>query len=418
MTPTASPRTYQIIAYFPEWEYQRPYLVKNIEISGSAGKLTLINYAFGFPAPDTRTGKITCQMRDPVAAYQQAYTAEMSIDGQADDPAQPLRGHFNQLKKLKARHPGLKVVISLGGWTDSIWFSDASATVTARETFVASCIDLYVRGNLPVVDGAGGEGAAAGVFDGIDIDWEYPVRGGIAGIHNLPEDSENFVLLLKEFRRQYQAIGRPDLLLTMAGPSPTQAANYNMPEAHPYLDLVNIMTYDFRGAWAPETGHHTNLCDSDQDPAPAGQRISADRTVRLYRDTFGVPAEKIVLGAAFYGRSWKGVAAQNHGLYQPGKGVEWDAGNYYNLVDRLQRGYTRYWDESAKAPWLYSETEHIFWSYDDPQSLAFKAQYIKHHGLGGVMFWEISGDDARGGLVDTLYRGLQPGAPEEDPCRH
>ncbi len=415
MTPAYTPRPYQIVAYFPEWEVRRPYYVKNIETSGSADKITVINYAFGYPGPDPQTGDITCQMRDPKAAYQQSYTAEMSVDGQADDPGQPLRGHFNQLRKLKARHPNLKVVVSLGGWTDSTWFSDASATAEAREKFVASCIDLYVRGNLPEESGAGGAGAAAGVFDGIDIDWEYPVRGGNAGIHNLPEDAANFVLLLQEFRKQYQAIGRPDLLLTMAGPGPGQAGQYNMPEAHPYLDFVSLMTYDFRGAWSSLAGHHTNLCDSKYDPSE--RHTSADATVRLYRDTFGVPAEKLMLGAAFYGKAWKNVGAQNHGLYQPGEGMAEGGGNYRDLIGRLQQGYTRYWDESANAPWLYSEAERIFWTYDDPQSLALKAQYARHSGLGGIMFWEITGDDDQGTLVDSIYRGLQPGAPDADPCQ-
>lgn len=425
MTPSPAPNTYHIIAYFPEWENRRPYLVKHIEASGAASKLTLINYAFGYPAPDPATGAITCQMRDADAAYRQVYSADMSIDGQSDDPTQPLRGHFNQLKKLKTRYPNIKVVVSLGGWTDSIWFSDAAETAETREKFVASCIDLYIHGNLPVEGGAGGravsDGAAAGVFDGIDIDWEYPVGGGIAGIHNRPEDADNFVLLLEEFRRQYLAIGRPDLLLTMAAPGPAQARQFNMPQAHPYLDLVNLMTYDLRGAWKPEAGHHTNLCDSAFDTAPAAERLSADTTVRVYRDALGVPAEKLVLGAAFYGHAWKGVAVANHGLFQPGEGVEGgDAavggGSYYQLARRIGQGYIRHWDESAKAPWLYSETEQIFWSYDDPQSLAYKAQYVKHHRLGGVMFWEITGDDAQGALVDALYQGLQPGAPDHNPC--
>jgi chitinase len=417
MTSTSVARQYQTIAYFPEWEFNRPYYVKNIIDSGSASRITLINYAFGYPDPDPKTGEIVCQMRDAVAAYQQAYTAEMSVDGQADRPDQPLRGHFNQLKKLKALYPSLKVVVSLGGWTDSTWFSDAALSAEAREKFVASCIDLYIHGNLPVQDGAGGAGAAAGVFDGIDIDWEYPVLGGDTGIHNRSEDFATYPLLLKEFRRQYQAIGRPDLLLTMAGPGPAQAAQYNMPEAHPYLDIVNLMTYDFAGAWSPLASHHTNLCDSQYDPQPAGKRISADVTIRLYRDSFGVPAEKIVLGAAFYGKAWKDVVAVNNGLYQPGQGMAEGGGNYYNLVNLLNKGYTRFWDDSARAPYLYSAAERIFWSYDDTDSLALKAQYVKHFGLGGIMFWEITGDDARGSLVEAIHQGLQPGAPDSDPCK-
>lgn len=416
MSQTPASTEYQIIAYFPGWEAARPYYVKDIEASGAAGKLTIINYAFGAPGPDPRTGEVVCALRDAVPAYQQPYTAEMSIDGQADEPEQPLRGHFNQLKKLKAKYPNIKVVISLGGWTDSGWFSDAAATQEAREKFVSACIDLYIRGDLPKEGGAGGKGAGAGVFDGIDIDWEYPVGGGLATNHARPEDAENFGLLLQEFRKQYQAIGRPELLLTAAVPGPGQAAQYKLNEAHQYLDFVNIMAYDFRGAWSTLAGHHTNLCNSALDPAPENERISADATVRLYRDTFGVPGRKLVLGSAFYGKSWKEVGAENHGLYQPGVGVEGGGGNYNELVKRLDLGYVRYWDEKANAPFLYNAAEKVFWTYDDPQSMALKAQYIQHHGLGGVMFWEITGDDAQGTLVDTLYRGLQPGAPDENPC--
>jgi chitinase len=405
---------YPIIAYFPEWEVRRPYYFKNIVTSGAAGKIAMINYAFGYPGPDPKTGEIRCQMRDPAAAYQQTYTAEMSVDGQADDPAQALRGHFNQIKKLKAQFPHIKIVISLGGWTDSTWFSDA-ALVETREKFVASCIDLYIHGNLPEEVGAGGKGAAAGVFDGIDIDWEYPVQGGDSGIHNRAEDFENYPLLLKEFRRQFDRIGRPELLLTMAGPGPGQAHQYNLPEAHPYLDLVNLMTYDFSGPWSTITAHHTNLFASVDDPAPVGQRLSADATVRLYRDEFGIPAGKLVIGAAFYGKAWTGVPAENHGLYQPGKAAAGDNGNYNRLIERLEQGYTSYWDDSAKAPYLYNETEGIFWTYDDPRSLAMKARYARDNGLGGVMFWEISGDDAQGSLVNAIYRGLHPVSPDERP---
>ncbi len=92
-------------------------------------------------------------------------------------------------------------------------------------------------------------------------------------------------------------------------------------------------------------------------------------------------------------------------------------GNYRDLIGRLGQGYTRYWDESASAPWLYNEAEHIFWTYEESQSLALKAQYVRHFGLGGIMFWEISGDDDQGTLVDAIYHGLQPGAPDSDPCK-
>ena len=397
---------YQIAAYFPEWEVRRPYYVRHIDAYGLADKITLINYAFGFPGPDPQTGAITCQFRDSVAAYQQTYDSAMSVDGNADLPDQPLHGHFNQLRKLKAKYPHLKVVVSLGGWTESTWFSDAARTPESREKFVTSCIDVYIHGHLPEQNGAGGRGVGAGVFDGIDIDWEYPLSSGLASNHYHPDDDQNFVLLLQEFRRQYQAIGRPDLLLTAAVPGPAQAGQYRMESAHPYLDLVAVMTYDLRGEWDSTSGHHTNLYTSDQDPAPQSQRLSADATLRLYRDRYGVPARKLLIGAAFYGKAWKEVGPENHGLYQPGKATYLGGNNYRDLLLKMKQGYERFWDASAQAPWLYNPQEGVFYTFDDPESVALKARYIKEHGMGGVMFWEITGDDDQGTLVNTIYQNL------------
>jgi len=397
---------YQIAAYFPEWEVRRAYYIKNIASAGLADKITLINYAFGALGPDPATGQVTCQFRDAAAAYQQVYSAEMSVDGIPDRPDQPLRGHFNQLRKLKAKYPHVKVVASLGGWTDSTWFSDAARTPQAREQFVTSCIDRYILGNLPEQNGAGGPGTGSGVFDGIDIDWEYPIAAGLPDNHYHPDDDQNFVLLLQEFRRQYQAIGRPDLLLTAAVPGPNQAGQYRMSEAHPYLDLVAVMTYDLRGDWSPTTGHHTNLFNSPLDPAPEPERISADATLRIYRDRFGVPAEKLLIGAAFYGRAWKEVGPQQDGLFQPGKPRGEGGNNYRDLILKMRQGYQRFWDEGAQAPWLYNAQERVFYSFDDPQSVTLKAQYIKQHGMGGVMFWEISADDDEGTLTSTIYHEL------------
>lgn len=397
---------YQIAAYFPEWSGPRAYTVRRLDQAGLAEKITIINYAFGAPGPD-ETGTVVCRFRDAEAAYQRSYAAGESVDGTPDLPGQPLRGHFNQLRQLKARHPHLKVVVSLGGWTDSTWFSDAARTHETRRAFVAACLATYIHGDLPRENGAGGPGAAAGVFDGIDIDWEYPLGNGLPDLHSHPADAENFVLLLAEFRRQYAEIGRPDLLLTAAVPGPAQAAQFNIHQAHEYLDWVALMTYDLRGDWHPLTGHHTNLYNSDLDPAPPAERLSADTTVRVYRDRFGVPAAKLLLGAAFYGKGWRAAGPQQAGLFQPGQPLGEYAGNYHVLLEKMQQGYQRHWDESAQAPWLYQPEQGIFITYDDPQSLAAKAGYIQENGLGGVMFWELTGDDERDSLLNTLYHGLE-----------
>ena len=414
---------FRIVGYFPEWGvyHQQPYLVKNIVTSGSADKLTVLNYAFGYPKPDP-TGVVTCQLNDPESAYQQTYSANDSVDGVADDPYQSLRGHFNQLKKLKAMYPNLKIVASIGGWSGSTYFSDAALTDVSRIAFVKSCIDLYIKGDLPLQNNAGGPGVAAGIFDGIDLDWEYPVSDGAAGAHHNIDDSTNFTLLLAEFRKQYKSIARADLLLTMAAPgSEYHSQNFHVSDDYPYLDYIQLMTYDFYGDWNSTTGHLTNLCTSPADPASAEWQLSVDKAVRLYRDRYGVPADKILPGAAFYGRGWTGVGSTNSGLYQSDSGAApgtYEPGYelYRDLVPKLSSGYTKYWDNLAKAAWIYSSADKIFWTCDEPNSLALKAQYVKYHDLGGIMFWEISGDNDQGLMLSTLYEGLQPEAPVADPC--
>jgi len=422
-TADLSSGDFRIVGYFPEWGVyrQQPYLVKNIVTSGSANKLTVLNYAFGLPKPDLR-GVVTCQLDDHWSAYQRTYSADDSVDGVADDPYQPLRGHFNQLKKLKAMYPNLKIVVSIGGWTGSTYFSDAVLTDVSRSAFVKSCIDLYIKGDLPLQNNAGGESVASGIFDGIDLDWEYPVSGGDVGTHHNIDDSSNFNLLLAEFRKQFNAIGRDDLLLTMAAPgSEYNSQDFHISDAYPYLDYIQLMTYDFSGDWNSTTGHLANLCKSSADPASAEWRLSMDKAVRVYRDRYGVPARKILPGAAFYGRGWTGVSNTDSGLYQSKSGpapgtYEQGYELYRDLVPKLSSGYTIYWDNLAEAGWIYSSTDKIFWTFDEPNALSLKAQYIKYHDLGGIMFWEISGDNDQGLLLSTLYEGLRQEAPVADPC--
>src|SRR5690606_25384510 len=186
--------------------------------------------------------------------------------------------------------------------------------------FVASCIDAYIRGNLPVTDGAGGAGAAAGVFDGIDIDWEYPVACGIAC--GRPEDDANFTALLAEFRRQLDQV-RPGLLLTVAVGAGVDKIRVTSPgQYHQYLDYINVMTYDFHGAWDSRTNHHSALFASPADPSTGDTAFyNSDDAIQAFLDR-GVPASKLNLGIGFYGRGWTGVPGGNNGLYQSGSAAQ------------------------------------------------------------------------------------------------
>lgn len=413
----------EVVGYFIEWGiYGRNYLVKNLVTSGSADKLTVINYAFGNVAPDA-SGKVVCQLGDEWADYQRPWTADQSVTGQEVAWPNPMLGNFQQLKALKQLYPNLKVLISLGGWTWSKYFSDAALTEQSRQAFVQSCIDLFVKGNLPDPGwgGMGGPGSAAGVFDGIDIDWEYPAAPGNVGNIYRPEDTQNFTALLAEFRRQLDQVDR-NLMLTIAAPaSESNYSKIELRKIHKYLDFINLMTYDFHGTWELVTNHLANLFKSKDDPTPRRDQISVADTVSGYLEA-GVPPSKIVVGLPFYGRGWTGVTNANNGLFQPAAGPApgtYEAGvdDYHVLQGLIGNGYTRYWDKSARAAWLFNDT--TFWTYEDPQTICYKTNFVSDLRLAGVMFWELTGDDANGTLISAIHDGLSQKStePGDDPCK-
>ncbi len=384
------------------------YNVRNIETSGSADKLTVIDYAFCEPQPGS-DGRIIPVFANPVYDYLQIYPAEYSVDGIDDDSAQALRGNINQLKKLKARHPGIKVLISIGGWGSSTYFSDAALTNESRQFFVDSCISMFIKGNFPVLNHAGGKGVAAGIFDGIDIDWEFPISGGYTGIHNNPKDNDNLTELFKLFRNKLDEIN-PGFLLTAALPAQDfNVKNFNVAKDSKYLNWISLMTYDLYGGFENKmgTGHHTNLFTSSNEPPINPSQLSLDKTVKLFHDTFGVGYDKLIAGAAFYGRGWHEVDSINNGLFRSGN-KEGGYENYRELLNLKNEGFKLYWDKNALAHWLYNGEEKIFWSFDSPQSIALKTRYSKAHHLRGMMFWELSGDDDKGTLINAIYTMEMP----------
>ena len=407
----------RIVGYYPAWGvYGANYHVKNIDTSGSAAKLTHINYAF-INVINNRCslGVTALNVGDAWADYSRTNDASLSIDGVADVGNQPLRGNFNQLKKLKVKYPALKVVASLGGWTWSDGFFSA-ARPENRVAFVSSCVDGLIRGNLPVYDGAGGTGAAAGVFDGIDIDWEYP---GLCGLNPscgaTPADTANFTALLAEFRSQLDAQGAIDgkhYLLTAAMPAGIdKIVKINIPGVNASLDYINLMTYDFFGSWAAQgpTAHQSALYAWTGMPStsPVNSYYS-DAAVNAWING-GVQPSHLTLGVPFYGRGWTNVTNANNGMNQPANGA---APGDPNLGEGMQSykylkalGWPGFRDTQAQANWIFNGT--TFWTFDDPLTLQTKMTYVKNRGLGGAMLWELSNDTTDGELITALFNGLK-----------
>jgi len=407
----ASAQSKKIIAYYPEWAaHYNTYYVKDIEKCGAADKLTVLIYAFSEPGPDS-SGTIVPKFMNDFEAYQRVYTPALSIDGVADDSTQQLRGQFNQLRKLKALYPNLKVLISIGGWDGCKYFSDAVATPKSRERFTDAIIKMFILGNLPIVNGAGGKGVAKGIFDGVDIDWEYPMGGGLAENHYNPNDRNNLTAFFALLRKKFDSVSLK-LIITAAVPSSEKnASHYNIRFDQQYLDWYNLMTYDYVGEWVSATNHHTNLLTSPRDTSEA--QLSFDKSIHLFVDSFNVSSRKIVPGAAFYGQGWDNVDSTNDGLYQHGKGIDLSdsvasSRTYSFWSSLLSEGFDYHWDTLAMAPWLYSKKDHVFWTFDDAKSIALKSRYVDAYDLGGIMCWDISGDDSCGTLINAMYSGEMP----------
>ena len=319
-------------------------------------------------------------------AFANIQNGRMVVGGPAD--AQ----NFAMLTAMRNRHPGLAVLVSVGGWLWSTNFSDMALTWESRRVFEWSVMEFLAQYDL----------------DGLDIDWEYPGMPG-AGHPFRPQDKQNFTALLSELRARFDAETRRSgrrLYLTVAmGSSDDVIANTEMRKVARFVDTVNLMTYDYYEPGSESiTGNHSPLFEDPVDP----KHVSSDETVRAFEKA-GLPAEKILLGVPFYGHEWGQVPDQNHGLFQIGKPVP-GAFAPFNVIETsmLGQGFTRYWDEKAQVPYLYNAEKHLFVSYEDPESLALKCKYVRSHKLGGVMFWEYFGD-SQGKLLGTIGKELGVG---------
>ncbi|MGC0374859.1 glycosyl hydrolase family 18 protein [Streptomyces sp. SAI-229] len=366
------------LGYFTEWGiYGRNYHVKNLVTSGSAAKITHINYSFG----NVKNGQ--CTVDDTFAAYEKSYTADQSVSGTADTWDQPLRGNFNQLRQLKAKYPHIKVLYSFGGWTYSGGFGQAAQNPAA---FAKSCKQVVEDPRW------------ADVFDGIDIDWEYPNACGLTCDSSGPAAFKNLSQALRaEFGKDYLVTAA----ITADGSNggKIDAADYG--GASQYLDWYNVMTYDYFGAFNAQgpTAPHSPL--TSYNGIPQAGFNSADAIAKL--KSKGVPSAKLLLGIGFYGRGWTGVTQSAPGgtatgpapgTYEPG--IE----DYKVLKNSCPANGTI-------AGTAYAHCGSNWWSYDTPSTINSKMAWAKSQGLGGAFFWEFSGDTSNGELVTAIDSGLK-----------
>ncbi|MEU9105349.1 glycoside hydrolase family 18 chitinase [Streptomyces xanthophaeus] len=366
------------LGYFTEWGvYGRNYHVKNLVTSGSAAKITHINYAFG----NVQGGK--CTIGDAYADYDKAYTADQSVDGKADTWDQPLRGNFNQLRKLKAQYPNIKVLWSFGGWTWSGGFGQAAANPAA---FAQSCYDLVEDPRW------------ADVFDGIDLDWEYPNACGLSCDTSGAASLKN---LMQATRAKFGTNNLVTAAISADGSNGGKLDAADYAGAAQYVDFYNVMTYDFFGAWAAQgpTAPHSPLTAYSGIPQDG---FNSEAAITKLKGK-GIPGSKLNLGIGFYGRGWTGVtqAAPGGTATGPAQGTYEQGIEDYKVLKGSCPA------TGTIAGTAYAKCGSNWWSYDTPATIAGKMTWAKQQGLKGAFFWEFSGDTSNGELASAIHTGLQ-----------
>jgi chitinase len=435
------------VAYYDQWSiYANNFYVKDLITSGEINHINYLIYDFenidpttyqcfeaekgvdqdpaGETDPDAGDGA-----GDMDADYGRDFPASETVNGQADTYGQ-LAGNFHQLQELKAEYPNLKILLSIGGWTYSKYFSDAAATAASRQAFVSSCINMFIEGNLPPDPDYGvtpAPGAIAGLFDGFDIDWEYPGSpDGHDGNIYSSADTQNYTLLLEEFRNELNTLSTSTgktYYLTAALPSGQDKIDkIQTNEIAQYLNFGDLMTYDMHTAWNP-TGPSTGPTDF-QDPiytdpnepgptvAPGNEKYSISNAVNAwvngdsqYGIPGGFPADKLTLGMPFYYRGWTGVpAGGDNGLFQtatnaasgatysgdvPGIQMykELTSGPYSAGEDVVDNPADTFYDPLAEAAYFYDGTN--WWTGLSPESIQAQIDFMHCQGMAGVMMFSL-----------------------------
>lgn len=387
----------EVIGYFPSWKwYDRKQLVNPITINYQ--DYTIINYAFFQPNPDGSISPF-----DPLADK----SLLLGVIGPDAPPGYARRNDFGDAQwhlpgtslVYKAHEQGVKVLISIGGWTMSNHFSPIAASPEKRRRFAHACADII---------------RAYGV-DGIDLDWEYP---GYLAQNGSAADRENFTLLLDEVRRALdsaQLDGDRPLLLTAAfGVAFTRMQEIEWEKVAPMLSFVNLMTYDYYGRDFAETNHNSPLFR----PAKGIEGYDSHSTVQYLIKRYGVPSSKICLGVPFYGRSMKtkgrpglhvaSSRATDNATFPEDEGTP----AYYHIMERQHR-FVYQWDSLAQAPFLQGKDLNTFVSFDDERSVAQKARYIRDFELAGALVWDITGD-----CIENRYaKGVIESTPLADALK-
>jgi chitinase len=284
---------------------------------------------------------------------------------------------INELIKLKSRNPQLKVLISLGGWSGCATCSDVFSSKKGRKDFANSARQLCNYFNT----------------DGIDLDWEYPAIAGFPGHLYQAADKENFTKLVKRLRKTLGT--KREITFAAGGFKQYIDSSIEWKKVMKRVNFVNLMSYDLVNGYASVTGHHTALYSTHQQFESTDQAVN--QLINLH-----VRKDKIVIGAAFYGKVWENVPDTADGLYQNGKYIGNIIFRNFDSQMSADSGFTYHWDSVAQAPFSYNAQKKLFVTYDDKKSITLKTKYVLDNGLGGIMFWELAYDAFSNGLLEAI----------------
>jgi GH18 family chitinase len=373
----------EIVGYYPAWKwYTRQQMVSPQTIKYD--RYSVINYAFFKPLPDGSL-KGTDDWAD-----------ENLLLGKINWETTP-KSHYPNTSIVDLAHKaGVKILISIGGWSESDLFPKIAEDAQKRQKFASECARLTAFYKL----------------DGIDIDWEYP---GFAEHKGTPADKQNFTLLLRGVRDSLSTLTQQtgiNYLLTGAfSASPDHMANIEWDNIAPLMDAINLMTYDFYGSFSDETGHHAALYAASEKAKNANTDAAAMYLIENYK----VSPSKINIGLAFYGQSMKTKSTPLLNAQTLNKSDEktFKNGTNYHEIEALIKDniFTEHWDEAAQAPFLTGNNGlNTFVTYENTRSVSAKAQYVLDKSLRGVIIWELTGDylkNTEGGISTPLVDAVK-----------
>jgi chitinase len=414
--------------YVQDFHVYSGIFLRRMVDNGAANKLDLVVHAFVDIRAD-QAGNPHCAAFDEFADYQFFFDQTRSVDGSVDSffPGNPLRGQVHQLQELKKLFPHLKILASIGGFSAGVkGFEAAAATPASRQAFVSDCINSYVNGNFsnttglaPIFDTGFFEqpliaiDPVPGIFDGFDIDWEFPDQ---------PQDHANFVALLHEFRTQLDANG-PGHILTVALPAGQQEfSKIDLPGAAEQAHFVNLLTFDYSGPFNNHTGFVAPLVQTQFDP---NVEFNVTFTVDHYLQA-GVPAEKVLMGIPFYSYGWAITGPSAPGQFgqfvaavnpnnpssgnppkppnftgMPVSATEPDSFTALNILP-----FTQIFHEPlAQTPYAFDGVS--FWTFEDARSIAVKTRFAHDKHLRGAFIFEEPDELPDGNLLNALSDGLR-----------